>query len=442
MRGRNLDLSAAVADAERRYADANPASAARHGDATASFPGGNTRAVLFYQPFPLAMAHGEGCRLRDLDGHDYVDFVSEYGAGLYGHSDPVIKAALLEVLDSGWVLGAPNRYEAPLAAALVDRFPAFDKVRFCNSGTEANIMAMATARAVTRRSKVLVFREGYHGGVLTFAHGGSELNVPFDFVFADFNDVEDATAVIRDHAPDLAAIVVEPMLGGGGCIPATTAFLAALRDEATRAGAVLVFDEVITSRLAPHGLHGELGIRPDLMTMGKYLGGGCSFGVFGGRDDIMARFDPQSPEAFGHGGTFNNNVLSMAAGLAGLTTVLTPEASRRMNALGVDMRDGMNALLARHRIAGIVTGVGSVMNIHFVAGPVSTPRQLDGQDKRLFELFQLEMMMRGQYVTSRGMLVLSLPIGRPEVDGFLEAFDDFLRSHSSILPRIDPREAH
>lgn len=432
----NIDLAAALADAEQRYTVANPQSAERHRAAASHLPGGNTRAVMFYRPFPVAMVRGEGCRLWDMDGHTYTDFVSEYGAGLYGHSDPVIREAIEAALSGGWVLGAPNVYEARLAAALCERFPALQRLRFCNSGTEANIMALCTARAVTGRSKILAFREGYHGGVLTFAHGGSVLNLPFAFLFADYNDTDGAVAAIREHARDLAAVIIEPMMGGGGCIPANRDFLLALRDETEKAGTLLIFDEVITSRLAPGGLHGELGLFPDLVTMGKYLGGGCSFGVFGGRADIMDRFDPAAPNAFSHGGTFNNNVLSMAAGLAGLTRVLTPEASRRMNGLGDELRHSLNALFEGHGVRGTVTGIGSVMNVHFVPGPVSTPAQLEHQDRRLFQLFQIEMMLRGQYVTSRGMLALSLPFGPAEISGFADAFDDFLRTHRSVLPQV------
>lgn len=432
----NIDLAAALADAEQRYTVANPRSAERHRAAASHLPGGNTRAVMFYRPFPVAMVRGEGCRLWDMDGHTYTDFVSEYGAGLYGHSDPVIREAIEAALSGGWVLGAPNVYEARLAAALCERFPALQRLRFCNSGTEANIMALCTARAVTGRSKILAFREGYHGGVLTFAHGGSVLNLPFAFLFADYNDTDGAVAAIREHARDLAAVIIEPMMGGGGCIPANRDFLLALRDETEKAGTLLIFDEVITSRLAPGGLHGELGLFPDLVTMGKYLGGGCSFGVFGGRADIMDRFDPAAPNAFSHGGTFNNNVLSMAAGLAGLTRVLTPEASRRMNGLGDELRHSLNALFEGHGVRGTVTGIGSVMNVHFVPGPVSTPAQLEHQDRRLFQLFQIEMMLRGQYVTSRGMLALSLPFGPAEISGFADAFDDFLRTHRSVLPQV------
>ena len=169
----NADLDAALADAEARYVAANPQSQARHLAARASLPGGNTRSVMWYSPFPVALAGGSGARVRDIDGHDYADFVSEYSAGLYGHTNKVISDRIVEVVRDGIALGGPNRYEAALGAELVSRFPALDLVRFTNSGTEANIMAISTARAVTGRRRVVAFREGYHGGVLTFAHGGS-----------------------------------------------------------------------------------------------------------------------------------------------------------------------------------------------------------------------------------------------------------------------------
>jgi len=431
---RNVNLDSVLAEARQRFTDANPKSLARHKDASASLPGGNTRAVLWYRPFPVSLVSGDGCRVTDLDGHTYVDLVSEYTAGLYGHSDKTIAAALVEVIQGGIMLGAPNRYEARLAAAVVDRFPAIERVRFCNSGTEANIMAISAARAITGRSKVLAFREGYHGGVLTFAHGGSPLNLPFPFVFGDYNDIDGTVALIRQQAGDLAAVIVEPMMGGGGCIPATREFLQALRDATRETGALLIFDEVMTSRLDYHGLHGAHGINPDLVTLGKYIGGGASFGGFGGRADLIDRFDPALPGAFSHGGTFNNNILSMAAGFTGLTHVLTQEASKAINQRGDRLREGMNAALEKHGVEAIVLGRGSLMNLHFVKGPVDTPAPLDDADPSLIALWHVEMLLRGYYVTPRGMLALSLPFGDAELDGFLAAFDDFLSSNRQVLP--------
>lgn len=431
----NADLDAVLADAEERLCRANPNSLSRHREAMAALPGGNTRAVLWYRPFPIAVARGEGCYVDDIDGHRLVDLVSEYSAGLYGHSNPTIANAMKKAIDDGLALGAPNRYEARYAAAIVERFPAVERVRFCNSGTEANIMALSMARAITGRKKIIAMNEGYHGGVLTFAHGGSPLNLPFPFIFADYNDIDGTMALIREHAADLAAVIVEPMMGGGGCIPATREFLIALRQATQEAGALLIFDEVMTSRLHYRGLHGAHGINPDLVSLGKYLGGGASFGAFGGRGELMDRFDPASSGAFSHGGTFNNNVLSMAGGLAGFTEVLTEEESRAVNERGDRMRVGLNEALTRHAIAGVVLGRGSLMNIHFVPGPVTTPAALDSVDSRIMSLYHVEMLLRGQHVTPRGMLALSLPFGDAEAAGFIAAFDDFLASHKSLLPR-------
>ena len=250
-------------------------------------PGGNTRSVLFHAPFPLTMVRGEGCRLWDADGHAYVDMLGEYTAGLYGHSNPIIRDAIDTALDGGWNLGGHGVMEARLARTICARFPSIDLVRFTNSGTEANLLAIATALAVTGRKRVMVFEGGYHGGVLSFAGGGIPINAPHQWLLAPYNDVPATLALAEAHAAELGCIIVEPMLGGGGCIPAGPAFLQALRDVATRIGAVLVFDEVMTSRMSAGGQQARLGITPDMTTLGKYIGGGMSFGAFGGRADLM-----------------------------------------------------------------------------------------------------------------------------------------------------------
>jgi len=433
--GTNLALDSAIAETRQRFTRANSASAARHEAAKKALPGGNTRAVLYYDPFPLTVTGGENNRLTDLDGHTYVDFVSEYTAGLYGHRNDKIAAAIKNVADSGWVLGAPNAYEAKLGAAIVDRFPAIERVRFCNSGTEANLMALSTARAVTGRKSIIVFDGGYHGGILTFAHGGSPLNAPFPFITAQYNDVAGTKALIQKHAPDLAAVILEGMMGGGGCIEAKPEFLTMLRAETEKAGALLILDEVMTSRLSYRGYHGKVGLKPDLISLGKYIGGGCSFGAFGGRADILDRFDPAAPNAFGHGGTFNNNIFSMAAGFTGFTEVLTESALGQMNALGDHLRVTMNEQLQRRNVAGTVTGVGSLMNLHFVQGQIASPHDVEAADPRFLHLWQLEMLLRGQYVTPRGMIALSLPFTRADIDAFTGIFDDFLEDYRSILPQ-------
>lgn len=429
----NFDLTAALRDAEERYVAANPASLAAFEAAGRNMPGGNTRTVLYYSPFPLTLAGGEGCYVTDVDGHRYIDTISEQTAGLYGHSNPKIEAAIITALKQGIVLGGPTAREAELAALLCDRFPALELVRFTNSGTEANLFAVSAARAVTGRTKVMVFEGCYHGGLMSFGGYGSVMNVPFPYVMAPYNDPERTVALIAEHADDLAAVIMEPMIGSGGCIPATAEFVGAVRDATARHGTILIFDEVMSSRLAPGGMQSVLGVTPDMMTMGKYLGGGLSFGAFGGNRATMERFDPARPDAFGHAGTFNNNVLSLSAGIAGLKEVLTPDESRRLNDAGDRLRGRLNDVLARHGASGSVTGYGSMLMIQLAGGTYMRPKDTARVRPEARALCQFEMLARGVYMSRRNMLNLSLPMGDAEFDAIVTAFDGFVETHASLL---------
>jgi glutamate-1-semialdehyde 2,1-aminomutase len=430
---RNITLEDALRDAEARYVEANPKSRVRHAEACDALPGGNTRSILFYTPFPLTIVRGEGARLWDLDGHAYTDFLGEYTAGLYGHSHPVIQAAVREALDGGIVLGGPNPYEAALARLICARFPSCDLVRFCNSGTEANVNALCAARAITGRSHVLVFDGAYHGGPLTFAHGGSPMNLPFPWVIGAYNDADATLALIERHARELAAIIVEPMMGAAGAIAGEPAFLQGLRDAASRHGIVLIFDEVMTSRLSPGGLQAKLGITPDLTTFGKYLGGGLSFGAFGGRAELMSRFDPRHPEALPHSGTYNNNVLTMAAGVAGLSEVFTPEAAIALNENADAFRARLNRLARAAAVPVQVAGVGSIMCVHFHDRPLRSPADAEPSDPSARALFHLDMLDRGFYLARRGFISPSLALEPRDYDAFAAAFEDYLETYGPVL---------
>jgi glutamate-1-semialdehyde 2,1-aminomutase len=274
-------------------------------------------------------------------------------------------------------------------------------------------MAVALAVHVTGRRPILAFRGGYHGSVLSFPAGpgaGSSLNVPHEFVVGDYNDVEGTRALIR--GTPLAAVLVEPMLGSGGCIPGSSEFLRMLREETAATGALLIFDEVMTSRLSPGGVQQLEGITPDLMTVGKYLAGGLSFGAFGGRHDLMARFDPSGPDPLVHPGTFNNNVLSMSAGIAGLTQVLTDERLTALNARGDRLRQRLNDVGGPFT----VTGRGSLMTYHH-------------PDPAARELMFFELVARGVWLARRGMITVSLPIGDEHCDTLVAAFGAIVEEH-------------
>ncbi|MEX2495377.1 MAG: aminotransferase class III-fold pyridoxal phosphate-dependent enzyme, partial [Woeseia sp.] len=410
-----------------------PESEAAYRAASRSMPGGNTRTVLFYPPYPLTLAGGDGCHVTDIDGHRYTDFVTEQTAGLYGHSDPRIQAAVRDALERGITLGGPTAKEAELADMLTRRFPALDLVRFTNSGTEANLLALQTARAVTDKEEVLAFEGSYHGSVLSFGAYGRELNVPLPWVMATYNDVDGTAEMIRACSNRLAAVIVEPMTGSGGCIPATPEFLSMLRELTAELGIILIFDEVMTSRLGPSGYQGVSGITPDMMTMGKYLGGGLTFGAFGGRADIMSRFDPVSPGHLSHAGTFNNNVLTLAAATVGLSEIFTADAATAMNDAGNALRQRLNERLSHHGIKGQVTGYGSMMMLHLTDESLSSPADSGMVPAAARGLFHLGMIERGYYVARRNMMVLSLPMGQAEFDGLVDAVDDWCAANRQLF---------
>ncbi|HXS65062.1 MAG TPA: aminotransferase class III-fold pyridoxal phosphate-dependent enzyme [Streptosporangiaceae bacterium] len=422
----------AVAQARDSYAAARPLTRELHERACAVLPGGNTRTVLYHQPFPLRIARAFDAIVEDVDGHQYVDLLGEYSAGLYGHSHPVVTKAMADALAEGISRGAHTRYEIDLAEAICARYPSIERIRFTNSGTEANLMAVTAARAFTGREKIVAFNGGYHGSLLTFKAGAAGVNAPYPTLIVEYNDTDAARATFAEHAGSIACVLVEPMQGSSGCIPGDPAFLAALREETTKAGALLIFDEVMTSRTDQGGLQGRLGITPDLTTLGKYIGGGSSFGAFGGRADVMELFDPTRPGALPHAGTFNNNVLTMAAGHAGLTQVYTPEVARRHTARGERLRETLTARFAAAGAPFQATGVGSLLAIHPTASPIRSIADLAGGDPRLLELLFLDLLDRGYYMAGRGYLALSLVLTQDQLDGFTAAIDDFLTARASL----------
>jgi glutamate-1-semialdehyde 2,1-aminomutase len=417
-------LQAAVAIAQDDYARRNPRSAEIAASAASYLPGGNTRSSLWYDPFPLCMVRGEGSHLVDADGHEYVDFLGEYTAGIYGHSSPVVKQAIVSALEDGLNLSAHNQRESQLAAMIAARFPSMQLLRFTNSGTEANLMALEAAKAFTRRTQTLVFEGAYHGCVLAFGPSMNRRRSD-EYVMAPYNDELRTRALIEAHRDTLAAILVEPMLGAGGCIPGTPQFLHSLRRGADQTGAVLIFDEIQTARLSLGGRQQLLGLAPDLTTIGKFFGGGLAFGCFGGRRDIMELFDPRRPDALAHPGTFNNNTLTMAAGAAALSATLSAESLERLNERGEHLRRSMLSLFETLDVPFTVTGLGSIMNIHPLAPAATFPV--------LRQLLFFELLGSGIYLAARGLIALSLAVTDEEIARLLRTLQACLEKHRPLL---------
>lgn len=399
-----------VGEAREHYQSKRPKSAAADVAARLVMPGGNTRSVLHFDPFPFRVATAHGPYLTDVDGFTYVDLLGNYTAGLLGHSPAPIRRAVSAALETGFAMGATHMVEIEAARLLIDRFPSIEQVRFTNSGTEANLMALGLALHHTGRSRIVVFEGGYHGGVISFAHGSSPMNVPHEFVVLPYNDIDSVRAALASDttgSEGIACVLIEPMQGSGGCIPATDGFLSEVRRLCDSSGTLLIFDEVMTSRLSHGGAQELFGVMPDLTTLGKYLAGGLTFGAFGGRAEILAAFDPSVGGALSQAGTFNNNILSMSAVVATITEVLTPELIATVNERGERLREALNHIFADLQRPFNVTGIGSLMTIH-------------ASDTEL-ELFFHGMLDEGWYLARRGFIALSIELTDELIDGFLDA---------------------
>ncbi|TMF91362.1 MAG: aminotransferase class III-fold pyridoxal phosphate-dependent enzyme [Chloroflexi bacterium] len=391
-------------------------------------PGGVTRTSIYSEPYPIYAARGEGCRVWDVDGTRRLDLVVNYTALVAGHAHPAVVEAIREQAARGTSFAAPNPPEVALARELVERIASIEKIRFTNSGTEATMMALRLARAHTGRTKFAKVEGGYHGShdlVQDPEVAGTLPDVGEFAVVIPYNDAAGATAILDRHGAELAAVIVEPILGSGGMIPADPEYLRALRAACDRHGSLLIFDEVISFRVARGGAQELYGIRPDLTTLGKVIGGGLPVAAFGGRADVMELLDPRRPGFLPQAGTLNGHPLGMAAGVATLA-LLTPEVYAELDRRGERTREGLRALFAEHEIPAQVTGVSSLMQIHFTPEPVRSSRDVQRTDARRRKEFVLGLCNHGVLLNSRGMAALSTPVGEAEIDEFLEAVDTVL----------------
>lgn len=334
----------------------------------------------------------------------------------------------------GMNVGATTSQEQLFAREMCQRF-GLERVRFTNSGTEANLHALAAARKFTNKRKVVVFNRGYHGGVLGFKDGKPAPNNvdPNDWIIVKYNDVDAATKAIQSEG--VAAVLLEGMQGNGGCILGTKEFLTGIQDAATKAGVVFILDEVMTSRISASGYAGLRGIKPDLKTFGKYLGGGLAFGALGGRADIMAAFDPRLSTSISHSGTFNNNTLVTHAGYAGLSKIYTADVAEKFTEMGSAFLSKLQEAVKGTRMT--FTGIGSILCSHFIEGDVEVNEIASGDDVQenevLKELFWFEMLEQRFWVTRRGFVALILETPQSELDRFVDAVKAFVSKHNDIL---------
>ncbi|HKA14082.1 MAG TPA: aspartate aminotransferase family protein [Myxococcota bacterium] len=441
------DLRATVIEGYEAFA---PISRELIQEARRCFPGGDTRMSAHYAPYPLFVERAAGCRLYDADGHALIDFMNNFTSLIHGHAFAPVVAAVTEQVQRGSAYAAPTRSQVALAQLLRARVPSLEQLRFTSSGTEATQMALRCARAATGRPKIMKMEGGYHGSyelaevsLVPLADRCGPLEAPrpvaidasippsalSDAVICPYNEPALARALIDRHAHELAAVIVEPALASMGMVPASAEFLGVLREATARHGIVLVFDEVVTLRVAAGGAQQIHGITPDLTAMGKIIGGGLPIGAFGGREDLMRRFHPDEPEPVMHASTFSGNPISMAAGHAAMSA-LDASAIDRLNALGNRLRAGIGAAFARRGLRGQATGLGSLANIHLTDDTLTSARGALAAAMRsgyVNRLLHLEMLKRGVASAARLMYCTSTAMDEGEIDTALDALDDALK---------------
>ena len=424
------------------YASKTSRSRALHEEAVAVMPGGNSRTTTFFDPYPFYFQRGQGAHVWDVDGVERVDFNGNYTSLVLGHATPDVVKAVQAAAESGLSFPGPTEHEIRLAEMLVRRVPSVESLRFTNSGTEATMNAVRLARAFTDRSKLAKFEGAFHGThdwVMVSVSGDTKswgnrrrpkpiawsAGIPpavlKNTVVLPWNDAEACEEILAKEGASIAAVVVDPYMCNAGLLPPVDGFLPRLREVTERHGMLLIFDEVISFRTAWGGAQERLGIRPDLTTFGKIIGGGLPVGAFGGRRDVMSFYDPRKGGArISQGGTFNANPVTMAAGVATLNA-LTPEAYARLDAIGERLRGGASRLLAATRRRGQVTGAGSLFWLHWTTETLTDYRSARAKDAEMAQRVFMGMLNEGILLTQRGLGACSLAMTDEDVDRFVNA---------------------
>ena len=409
------------------------------------FPGGVNSPVRAFRSVgrdPLILAEGEGAYVVDADGRRYLDCIGGWGPAILGHRHPAVVAAITEAVGRGYALGATGPLEIELGERIRERMPSVERLRFTSSGTEAVMSAIRVARGATGRDLVITFAGGYHGhsdgllaaagsGVATLAMPGSAgvtAAAAAGTIVQPYNDRTALATAVATHAGRIAAVIVEPVAANVGVIPPEPGFLEDLRARTRADGALLVFDEVITGfRLGPGGAQARSGVRPDLTTLGKIIGGGMPIGAYGGRADLMALVAPEGPVY--QAGTLSGHAVSMAAGIATLDA-LDGDAYLRLEATGARLESGLRAAIAANATRPVsIARVGSLLTLSFLERPPVDAAEALSADREAFARFFGAMLDEGILLPPSPFEAwfLSVAHGDAEIDRIVEAAGRALR---------------
>ena len=429
---------------ENRYRETHAGSNERFERARKVMPGG-IKGAYYYPPFPVTMERGEGCRLWDVDGNEYVDFASHHTAQVLGHHHPAVAEVIADHVPRGYALGASMGNEVELAEEMCRRVASLDSIRFCNSGTEATLHAIRLAREFSGKPKIAKFEGGYHGShdaveisvappvdkagpadaPVAVANAGGMAPAALDAVVILPYDNEAAVErIVSEHADELACIMLDPK---AGIMPQRPDFIRAVEATARKHNLTLVFDEIVGFRVGTGGCQEVYGITPDISTYAKIIGGGFPVGALGGRAELMELMNGiDGPARVFQSGTHSGHALALAAGKATIQQ-LTPEVFAHINGLTEKLCEGIEAEFERAGIAGTTVRSGSVFSVYFTAEEVRDYRSLARCDKELNLPVFLSLLNQGYFLShTLGMNAPSLPTQTEDVDGLIAAFGQAL----------------
>ncbi|MCG8564496.1 MAG: aspartate aminotransferase family protein [Desulfobacterales bacterium] len=445
-----MSMQTAVGIQERiqnTYWEKFPKCRAAHQKLIRYIPGGATRSLSYFKPFPIHIDHGKGARVYTPEGHELLDVTNAYGALVHGHGDPDVVQAVRGGIGDGSQFSTPTRGQYQLARLLCDRVPGFDRVRFLNSGTEATLFALRTARALTGRNKILKMSGGFHGthdcvaastqkNVIT---AGIPPAMTVDMMEVPFNDADALERTVTENAGELAAVIMEPFLGAGGVVLPKPDLLERARAVTAAHDVLLIFDEIFSFRVDEGGCQKRFGVTPDITCVGKVVGGGLPIGVFGGTEEVMQIYCHESVETpLYHSGTFNGYETVMQAGLAAMSKYDAP-AIERLNRVGESFQEDLLSLIQELGLKIQSNNIGSLLNLHFTDQPVVNAGAAQNSVAELHTLFHLSLLNKGVFNIPRGLFILSTPLTREDMGGLVDKIGETLKE---LLPLIEEKYNH
>jgi len=403
-------------------------------------PAGVSYIIRFMEPYPFYTARARGSKLVDVDGNEYIDFWMGHHALIFGHNPPRVMIEVRRQLNRGTHFGTCHELEVTLAEQVVKMIPSVEMIRFTNSGTEANMYATRLARTYTGRNKMSKFEGGWHGGYDALhkavkppfdvpESGGLTRATMKDTVVLPFNNVEGVRKIMKRER--LAGVVIEPVLGASGCIPAEKDFLKELRELCTENGVLLIFDEVITGfRLAPGGAQQFFGVEADVTVLGKILGGGFPIGAVAGPREIMERMNAllyERPKLSFHGGTFSANPITMIAGLTTLRMLEDGRLLDQLNKRGERLRRQLAEIFDRRKQAAQVTGVGSLLHTHFTKEEVRDANAAARADRERLVKYHTHLLEHGVFFLPTKTGSLSTAHSKADLEKLLTETEGYFR---------------